>query len=398
VPGASANVGLGTLPPLGNLPAQLQQGQALLGQAQTAIASGDPNAIGAMLSAGVTMAVGQTSSVVGTLVRFAMTVGSGALAGSVGGPWGAAAGAVAGAVEAVLQDVFGGGASKSTVSYPSTATAEIYKLQVQWQSMAGHVGAETQEPQGWTFADYLAAKYPIASSRYPQKLQLGLLVDSITQCAWLDQGGSGQAPPGWQPGIGEFGWFHDAMTSFSLDAPPLCTPVFFLWAQPDEIEDCDHNQFNPSPLPLAELELLWRNDSGGLQFSGPGGTMTDAMIMAHAEAARPDPFFWNSFLYWYEGSSYTFGNLETLNGMATVLGLLAVGSALKPIANELLLQQKIIHDEVGFVPPLFRLLVEEYLAKARVEEYGPSGNPKSRAAYAASVANWTDRYLRLAGG
>ena len=387
---------LGSLPPVGNLPAQLQQGQALLGQAQTAIASGDPNALGALLSAGVTLASGQTSSVVGSMVRFAMTVGSGALAGSVGGPWGAAAGAVAGAVEQLLTGVFGG-SPKSTVSYPTPATQEIYKLQVQWQSMAGHVGAETQEPQGWTFCDYLAKKYPVSASRYSMKTQYSLMSANVWQSAWLDQGGSGQMPPGWSAPFSEAGWLADAVEALRIAAPPLCTPVFFLWAQPDQIEDCDHNQFNASPLSLARLETLWRNDSGGLGFSGPGGVMSDAMIMAHAEAARPDPFFWNSFLYWYEGSNYTFGNLETLNGMATVLGLLAVGARLKAIAYELLLQQKIMHDEQGYVPPLFRLLVDEYVAKARIEEYGPTGTPKSHAAYAADVSNWTNRYLRLSG-
>jgi hypothetical protein len=393
-----SGLNLSAIPGAGNVPAQLAQGQALLSQAQSAISSGDPNAIGALLSAGVTLASGQTASVVGSLVRFAMTVGGGALAGSAGGPVGAVVGAVAGAVEAALQGVFGGGVAKATVSYPSASATEIYKLNVQWSGLAGHMGGETQNPQGWTLCDYLAAKYPIRLSKYSIKTRSLLLLDNISQSAWLDMGNTGPAPVGYAPDdLAEAQLVGQARAS-ALSAPPLCTPVFWLWAQSSEIADCSHNQYNVSPLPLPQLWTLWQNDSGGLDFTGPGGKMTVAMIMARAEAFRPDPFFWSSALYWFDGKeNYTFGNLETLNGMAAWLGLLAVGTRMKGIANELLLQQKMIHDETGTIPPLFRLLVEEALAKARVEEYGRPAAPDVAAAQRA-VDGWVRHYGTVPAG
>src|SRR5271154_3413142 len=101
---------ISSLPAVGDLSGQLTQGANLISTAQQTIASGDPNGIAKLLSAGMTFAKNATSTDPGVIVRDLVEIGAATATGAAtGGPWGALAGAIVSSIEVLIDSLFGGG-------------------------------------------------------------------------------------------------------------------------------------------------------------------------------------------------------------------------------------------------------------------------------------------------
>jgi hypothetical protein len=398
-----------SLPPMGNLNAQLQHGENLLQATSTAIGNGD---VTALVAQGITFAQGfQPGGEVGTIVRALAQIGAAAAACSVGGPIGAAAGAIAAAIASLAEAIFGGGGYQGATACPSNADQQLYKSVAQWDMQTGHLGAETTQPQGWTFADYLAFRFPPSTTHRVKDLKKALqwtLIDEIkfnTNAPMNPSADSNGMPDviatvmalngsalssyydGGDPTAPStrniLGGSVPAQTLLQT-AQPLCTPVFWYWAQPDHIQDCQQNTyFGATDKGNSQRLALWSNDTAPL----PG--FSSHQIQQAALARKPDPLYWDTRLYTMQASdNFTyFMNLAGLSMMATILGMLAVGAHTVSITQEIILQQKILHDENGHVPNLCRMLVEDYLAMAHRElANAPKAASSSGMSTAAKIA------------
>lgn len=390
------------LPAVGDLQGQLSAGQNLFTTAQDAIVNGNPNAIASLLSQGVTVATGQSSSSVGVLARDVVQVAGAAIAGgAVGGPFGAAAGIVA-AVAQVIFSAFTGPPSDQ-VTYlpgqPSQSAQRLYQLVKQWQMMSTHFGPLTGYPIGWTYYDYISRKYPPKTTS--RSTDLFNQVNAFQKAAASTSGTN----------FPIYGSASGYMKSGNVQ--PLCTPIFWLWGEPNNIQFCTHNKyFGSSNLSNNDRYSIWGEDT--VPIVGSGGQLSKQQIMSYAEQHRPDPMFYCADLYvaeealgighgWPAASEYSnvsqqtysynqvFGNLETLSGVATACGILAAGGGVQSVAEELLLDQLIIQQEQKTVPPLFRMLVDSYVAQAQAERAALAANaapssPVSTGTAAAAVA------------
>lgn len=387
------------LPAQGDLSSQLSQGNDLFNQAKSAMQSGDP---GAMLGAGITLALGGLGSstdrgaqVARTLLSFGAAIASGA---AVGGPFGAVVGAIGAAAQLL------GSVPPPTMSLePSQAAKELYQLRAQWVTTAGGSGPRTGQPQGWSFANYLLAKYPPSTTKRAKDLyvlQGQALVNTASTNAFAGEGNAdpvplidafstGQTQPNaltWtaQTLSPQHGgkWDHEA---FARQAVPVCTAVLFGWY---ELTETDLVRFESQTTPgelscLAGMSYalprtydLWQLFT---QDTVPLGKLSVMDIVRGAEARRPDPMYFHAGLYCYnQATGFTLGgggtlqtvvsNLELATMLATVLGMLAVGASTRAIVSELLLQQQTIYLQSGrSVPYGCRMLVEDYLRLAHEE-------------------------------
>jgi hypothetical protein len=433
----------GILGSASNPSTQLGQAQSLFNTAKAALASQPPNpaAMTTLLGAGVTLALSAVggSSPGATIARTLVTAGTALASGAaVGGPWGAAVGAVS-ALASGIAGLFSG--YQGVVMSPSQAAQELYQLRVQWVTSAGNVGRETQKPMGWSFTDYLSAKYPPnTTTRLSDcKTLLGGALESLwataqtlhitlyTNLIGLNLESSYSSLAQMQADLDsgdlmlpfvaddesiQYATANDVGPGGSLATllSPLATPIFFLWGTPNQIEDVTLNEYLTSQTPLDQLETLWANDTQPIASSGKNLSIAD--IQASAEARRPDPMYFAGSLYvMQEGHQTIFYNLELLTMVSTVTGMLAVGASTASILRELLFQQKAIYDQEGdTVPTGCRMLVEDYLALARAEAAHPgqiitmqslftsTGAPSvlstmSRASAGTVIASFIQKYL-----
>jgi hypothetical protein len=405
----------GILGSASNPSTQLGQAQSLFNTAKAALASQppDPAAMTTLLGAGVTLALSAVggSSPGATIARTLVTAGTALASGAaVGGPWGAAVGAVAALAQGIA-GLFSG--YQGVVMSPSQAAQELYQLRVQWVTSAGNVGRETQKPMGWSFTDYLSAKYPPSSTTRLSDLKtlLGAALESLWDTAqtlgvtlFQDPAGVGPIDGGYSTlasmqgalAAGTFAFpfiahelplgqqvnASDAISwatendvgsggSLATLMSPLATPIFFLWGNPSQIQDVTLNEYLTSETPMEQLETLWANDTQPIASGGKN--LSVAAIQASAEARRPDPMYFSGSLYVMQEPNHTvFYNLELLTMVSTVTGMLAVGASTASILRELLFQQKAIYDQEGnTVPAGCRMLVEDYLALAHAEAAHP---------------------------
>jgi hypothetical protein len=156
---------------------------------------------------------------------------------------------------------------------------------------------------------------------------------------------------------------------------PLATPVFWGWGEPGSpdqpglINDVENNEFfGKTNKNITDFYNIWKGDTTPI-VNNAGEQLSVQDIMTYAEANRPSPMFYASDLYVLQtaGRDQIFCNCDVMSGVATVFGQLAAGASCQSIISELLMQQSILQSLDGKVSPLFRLLVEEYLAKATAE-------------------------------
>jgi hypothetical protein len=399
------------------LSGQLAQGQNLISAAQQTISSGDPNGIAKLLSAGMTFAQNATSTDPGVIVRDIIQIGSATAAGAaVGGPWGALAGAVVSSIEALFQSLFSTGPGDIVTfppGQPTMGAQTMAKTLTQWIQQSGHLGAESMNPMGWSFYDYISRKYPPNQLSDSDAQEMwGFILDALS----VNGNGTGRGTPGFgdqgtqNAGIivisgvlDNFDGYWKNLTHNNPNYPlpkkpsssipkwkqyrqvamPICTSAVWNWFDSTAIQNCIFNEwFEPSTSIETNQwrKSLWANDSGGLALKGSNGNVLSVQdIMNYAEANRPNSMFFASDLYVVQRGGYAasffgsdpnqiFSNLETLTALAIACGMLAVGGGVQAISTELLVQQKRVHDlNGGHVPPLFRAFVEDFLAKAHVE-------------------------------
>jgi hypothetical protein len=366
------------LPAAGDLQGQLAQGQNLLSNAQAAINGGNPTAIANLLQAGITTAVGQTTTTIGTLVRAITTIGAATAVGAAGGPWGAAAGAIVSSIEVAIQAIFGaapGGNVTYNPGQPTQGAQRLYALQTQWCSMASHMGAESGNCMGWSFYDYISRESPPSNvSKDNQGTLWGEVVANVAGSQSNEYtirqivDSDPQTDVANMLGVPGTGADSSLPAAYMKVVKPLCTPIFFQWGEPTLIQFCENNQFfGSSTLTSADRLSNWQNDTTSIIYNGQ--QLSQSQIMAYALSRRPPSMFFASDLYVTQtsGRNQIFGNCETMTGVASWLGILAAGGSIQSVVNELFLQQKFLNDLDGSVPSLFRLLVERALSMAQAE-------------------------------
>jgi len=394
----------------------------------------DNSTVSNLLGAGVTLAANRLGGGVGTLMRTLVTIGSATASGfAVGGPFGAAAGAIAGALTSLFSGIFGSNAPtyQGVVFADNPGADALYKYVYQWSQMAGHSGVESLLPQGQTLSDYLSANFPPQTTQRPRFMWWLAAYEGGGATIFLAT--DPPIPPNneeaasYTPGGGA--WPLDATDDANAGeylkvVAPLDTSIFWEWAQPGQgATSAETYTEDFGSQGTATMDLLVADTA-----AGQGRSASD--IIASAIRRRPDPLFWASDLYVTQiadQGTTNIGQCETLSAMATVLGLLAVGASTRAIVTELLLQQKLLHDmnlsvvnvdahgnnvmgysenyagggggpiagypgvggymdaenlhtgladpsmDLGLMPapPLFRLLVEDYIALAHAEVRNP---------------------------
>lgn len=358
------------MPPVGDYESQASAGEALISKCE----AGDQQSL---LAAGVAL-VDLFGSAGKEAVSILTDAYGGAMTGlAMAGPIGAMAGGLLGALEGA-----------SSMWNPSDSVVELLGVSAATQTITarvqGLIGASpnpwNNNPQGWAMADYCSAALPVRASRLA-----GLSIPLVEYCAALgarsakpsDCRVDKQGPHLWG---GLFGnatgqfltWYQSAAVhgashgdlgdnapsnALSIDLatqPPLCTPVFFLWAQSSQIQDCESDMFFGSgqDVNLSALRSAW------IQSVYARGGLSQAEIVRRAIAKRPDPMWWASSLYGYVMSSGAFGagfstvymNPDLTNAMATELGMRSCGASSMAIASELLMQSAILRRS-GSVDP-----------------------------------------------
>jgi len=414
------------LPQVGNLTAQIQQASVIANQAQQAMSSlqagGSPfGALANLAGAGVTIAAGQTPSATGQLVRAMVTIGTATASGAaVGGPFGAAAGAIVSGVSAIMQSILGGsppvfeGLDASSLASPGGN--HLYALVYQW----GEANPSTTSgyPQGGSFASYMAITSPPSSTPRPE------LLWHLAQVSGGSDYGMAAVAAGQSEAIGnpmDSSWpvVDKARMATFLGACVAIEPsVLWNWAKPSTgASDNSPGAYEASYPSWAAPpnNAAWQGDTIPIdpipashgRPARPG--LTVAEIMASALRRAPDPLYLCSDLYvmnWLSASEdgIYIQNGETLSGLATVYGMLAVGGSSRAIAEELTQQERNLailnaqstapftvslqewtasgKDAASWrqakaaatmpqVPALFRQLVEDYVALANEEAKNP---------------------------
>jgi len=329
-----------SLPDPNDLNGQIAAGQNLISQVQNAAATGD---VSGLLDAGIALALPGT---VGTVLTDSM---GGALTGlAMAGPAGAAFGAVLGAVEGI-SSLFAPADSVIGTYGQSEATNTITQRVAKLAGM--NTGIYSGNPVGWHMADFCAFAFPPSSS---QNADLFDVVFSAAKTSLIAN----------LTGFGNAGYLSQLPGYFTNPLPAseilsvqqaLCTPVWFLWYQSQQIVDCDQDLFFGSggaggtPNQLLQTWLQNANAVGGLSKN---------VIIQRAIARAPDPLFWSTDLYGSTFSSGVFSsgfatvyyNVDLINAMATVLMMLAAGASTQAIVSELLMQQAILANSGSKAP------------------------------------------------
>lgn len=412
---------ISSLPGTGDLSSQLTQGQNLITNAKSVIsgiASGNPDsrALAGLLSQGMAMSNSiPSSSQLGTIVRDVMTIGSATALGATSGPWGAAVGAVVSSIEVLIQSLFGSGGGGNVVyvtGEPTRGATHLYNLVKQWGQMANHFGLTSGSVMGWTFYDYLARKYPPSGMTAANaQIVWGDVVSNIYNAEMTPSAGhvaphdptttvnsrqqlaeeyfktnyqqygpcsSSSSQPFEASCVKWPGGNQPDYEKYLKIVNPLATAVFWEWGQPCPSDPCppgsldgvQNNEFftKAAQQSIGELYAIWQGDTSPIRGNN-GRVLSVQQIMNYAERHRPSSMFFASDLYVVQmtGRNQCFGNCETMSGVATACGILAAGGSCQTVLSELLIQQAILQTLDGKVSPLFRMLVEEYLAKAQVE-------------------------------
>ena len=377
------------LPQMGNVTAQIAQANTIATQAKDALsnlqAGGSPFAALANLAgAGVTIAAGQTPSATGQLVRAMVTIGTATASGAaVGGPFGAAAGAIVSGVSAIMQSILGGappvfeGLDASSLATPGGN--HLYALVYQW----GEANPTTTSgyPQGGSFAAYLQVTTP------PQKTPRPELLWHLANLSGGSDYGMAAINAGSSQAVGnpmDSSWpVADAarMQAFLAACVAIEPSVLWHWAQPSQ------GAANNSPGAYAAAYPVWAQPPNTAAWEGdtnqldpvpasPGHPARPGLsikqIMASALRRAPDPMFLCSDLYVQNWASagedgIFIQNSETLSGLATVYGLLAVGGSSRAIAFELTQQERNLAILNAQAAPPFTLSLHEWMAEGKSE-------------------------------
>jgi hypothetical protein len=497
MPSAVATISPANVQPLpvpGNVQAQLSQAQGYVSKFSTATTpggAGQQAAISDLLGAGITMigsAVGGTGQ---SLIRTMVSIGSSVAAGAaVGGPFGAAAGAIVGLGQAIAQIFQNGPPVYAGFVVQSTAgSGRLAALVAAWQGM--NEGITSGAAQGESFGSYLVTQAPPTQTLRP-RLMWELVnqaggdappVDAQGNAMRLvgDEGGGGFGGASWPPTQDDI---TNAQTYLGLVQP---IDLALISRRPDPSNAATSTATYEASFQQISQQgsrQLWQDDTKAI--AGPHG-MSVADIMASALRRAPDPLYFAQDLYIgatgdVQGNTYTLVmNTAAASGLATVLGLLAVGAKTQAIVSELELQQKVLelldysagpeggwsgtiaqleadlapgnlasaaaagrpysahelaslkaqlaaakaHKTAPPIPPLFRLLVEDYIALAHLEVKNPNASMRdviaanrpyepgassasatssassassAKAAAGATIQRWLNFYLGGAGG
>jgi hypothetical protein len=419
----SVTVNPAQVPPLpvpGNLQAQLAQANqfaTLAKQAQSLLETGGDAASeeAKLAAAGVTLASGfisggsgSTGTLVRTMVNFGTSLVTNIASGAaVGGPFGAAAGALISLFSGI------GGQAPPYVGMQINSTngsLNLYRLTKQWGGTQGGMGPGSNKPQGQSFCEYLIFKCPPSTTLRPRRMYWG----AGSSGAFDQQSLSDISDPHNEPR-----WPLDADSiplaeKYAKEVSPIDPAVLWNWAEP-----------TTGPTSPQTWDQAFGGGSTVVQTEGPAGEwwqdtvpispghgqkgMSVGEIQASALRRAPDPMYFAMDLYIVEWSADygTGANIEQTalaSGIATVCGLLAVGAKTVSIVRELQFQQNKLYTQDGsgggaaftpeafaamvkdgtfpktmtlaeanrqqaeaVVPPLFRQLVEDYIALAHLE-------------------------------
>ena len=438
------------LPNIGQLSSQISTGASLLSQIQGSTASDASGqaALGlgeaaASTAAGILNNLGPRGKEVAGILEGAV---AGASAGAALGPYGAAAGAVIGAVAGFLEDEFGGSPLPPIAVNATDATRAISAAIVGWNQAWGQT--PDGKPQGWHMADWCSAAFPPYKMDSFDGKRLFRLTYQITtwatpfdtQSLLLDHrhfAGAVFGAAAGDPTVYNFvhrdsnatsfeGKPFDYLTLVSWQVP-VCSGAFWDWWNPDDMgTDCatstggaDNDEDTVTALTYPDAEQ-WIPGIG--HTSGPQGTAANMLkiwtqmtaarggksvsqIVSSAQKRRPSALWFSADLYgaWLPSSgqmvsddwSTVYWDCDLFNAMATVLGMLSVGSDTRAICAELMLQVNILHDSgakafsAGNVSPGVRELLDDYLYMAHQEDW--AANSKRR-----SFVQWVAHYIALA--
>jgi hypothetical protein len=385
---------------------------------------------GVTVSDQLTQQGGAVGNFVRDVMTIGAAAAAGACAGGVGAAVGAIAAALEIAIQGLFgggpqnQIAYNPVSPTGGGSEPTSGAKRIYQFVQQWCQMPANAGLFSGNPFGWTYYDYISRKYPPSSTPPSQQSQLWSLVEAnINRAAQstsnpnqpytlgiVDEAGSILASgtnftsnfavnyflanyyeygpcstSSYDPFEascvvpGTLDWSNPSSTYMKV-VQPVGTPILWWWAQPngsgsggaspgDGIVDVMHNEwFGTSNQDDDDRYYDWQQDTTPIQ-GRDGRTISASDIMSYAIANRPSPMFYASDLYVTQasGPNELFGNCAAMSGVAMVCGLLAAGGSCQSIVSELLMEQNFLQHMDGGVPPLFRALVEEYIAKAAIE-------------------------------
>jgi hypothetical protein len=381
-------------PAAGDIQSQINQGQNLLNQVQTAAGggSGAPAAQAALIKAATTTLQNATSGLPRAIITDVAGVATGfAMGGPVGGI--VAAGS---AVVGLLGSLFSGGPPpvfEGWQSEPSQASSENFRKLQYYISQPNIIGAtQSNLPPGWYLSAYLSLANdgsPLAKTFSPSEMfaqtkgtYQGGGSDPYASELMSSMGsnaGNGPAPntllsmrlADFLGGPGE-----------QIDSRFADAAWFFMWADPS-------GQNLPGALQAgfvtssgaAALSAL--PPTGGPPWPGPNTPPSPATVKAwwanaratawrnvldditpHSRLSRdaiaksalrlmPDPMWWETLLYTQEffDSSGNFCNylfqLDLQNAMATVLVMATSGAHSRAITSELLMQAAVIRNYGG---------------------------------------------------
>ena len=436
------------LPGVGQIQGQIKTGMSLLAQIQggsitSAAEGGFELAAGAAADVlanlgpkGQAVAAILEGAVAGVATGIGAGVAIGAAAGASIGPWGAVAGAIVGAAVGFAEGEFMGAPLPPLAVANSTATSAIAGALQGWITAWGQ--DPDGAPPGQHMADWCAAATPPKSMDSLESKQFLILGKSIVQ--WASQHdsqglfydhrtkllGIGNTSPtilaywkmSFNPTPGASSVSLQEFVSWQI---PICAPVFWNWFAPTQMAgttcssstgggDNDEGyvtalsypgtqQSMPSPNNPKELETIWR------QYTRARGGKTANEIVDSAKKRRPSPKWFALDVYgaWLPTGGKLMGNTwstvyfdcDLLNGMATVLGMLAVGSSTQAIVSELLLQVSILYNSgikkysAESVSPGLKMLLDDYLYMAHQEHWEAYVKPRQ-------LSGWVAHYIALA--
>lgn len=393
-----------SIPNPGDINAQAAQAQQM--SSQIAAAAGGSVPTTALLSAGVTLLSASGNK---EIQQVATDLFGGASAGfAVGGPYGAIVGAAAGTVQAILSI----GTYEGAQTYIFTQGEQaIYKRLGEWLDTSVGQGISSGLPQGWYGSDYAGATIEAAgwgATKRPNFLWHllqetekdlakgpGIQGDASlpdTENLYL---GSVLAPSGGvlEGTMGQIESGDPQGKATAMAGPPLCTPVFWYFANPSAIQDCILNEWfgyavppyaggsSGSAPPLRGTPSApgvldnWERDvvppPAWVKRWGPVGAQKE--VVKRARGVLPDPLYFNSALYAQQlGPKTYYYNCGGLIALASILGMRSVGASTRAVVSELLLQRQTLVGGGGCVCPVFQALLDDHLALAQHEQkHGP---------------------------
>lgn len=344
------------LPNAGDIEGQVQSGNNLISQIHSA--ANDPTASAGLLEAGISLVANAIGGPGGAVLTDAL---GGAMSGfAMAGPMGAVAGAIVGLAEGILGLFQGADAVVATVGVSAatqTISAAVQAIGAQ------HPDILTGKPQGWAMADWAAFARPPHTTKNSKTFFAMMQAVSRYVASTITPGLSELAMSGpyAQNDSGDPSNIANAlcgtqwqMTSrcnnytpaqFAAWQKSLCTPVWFDWYQPGQIEDCEKDLFFGSGGAGGNVSALlqtWINST----YAQNG--LSQQQIVQRAVSSMIDPMYFGSDLYGlpmpsgFSGWGTVYYNPDLMNAVATVLMMRSAGASTQAIVSELLIQAAIL--------------------------------------------------------